>query len=407
MERHGRARPRIYHAAVNQDRAARREVERWLVARGVPQVLTGYGDEQRLDARATPLIAGWLALGTVLWWATRPDWPLAWNVVAAGLSLIFMAVAYAAVSLVRGRRPLERPRRWDLLDIATFGVLPAVPAAVVHGPLQAAITIGNALLGIGFIYLLTRFGVPEIAGWATRRIGSELDHVVRLISRTLPLLLILVVFLLFAAELWEAAHSLNGSEIALVVGLLLIVGSLLILTTLQSELTRIEARVDWPTLAEDVRDTPAVALVDRVPPNAPPPPRFTWLERANLSLLILLSQLFQSIFVGLVVAAFLVMFGLIAIPAAVQESWIGESVSVVARFELLGEDRTLSLEMLAVVTLLGGIIGLYFTGLALTDAAYRSEYFSRVIAEVQQIAAVRAFYLADSAEATEASPQGR
>src|SRR3712207_8668027 len=53
-------------------------------------------------------------------------------------------------------------------------------------------------------------------------------------------------------------------------------------------------------------------------------------------------------------------------------------VRVVARFEFLGEMRTMSAELLAVAALLGGIIALYFTGLALTDAAYRSEYFSHI-----------------------------
>ena len=48
----------------------------------------------------------------------------------------------------------------------------------------------------------------------------------------------------------------------------------------------------------------------------------------------------------------------------------------------------------SVAALLGAIVGFYFTGLALTDPAYRAQYFARVIAEVQQIASVRAVYLA-------------
>jgi sterol desaturase/sphingolipid hydroxylase (fatty acid hydroxylase superfamily) len=374
---------------------ARREVERWFVSRGVPQLIQGYGDEQRLDARATPLIAGWIALGTVLWWANRDGASPARNAITIALSLVFMASVYVVVSRLRGRRLLERPRTWDLADIATFGVLPGIPAAVVHGPAAGAFAVGNALLGIGAIYLVIVFGIPEIAMWAVHRVGSQLEQIVRLIARTLPLLLILVVFLLFSAEIWEAAHALDGREILIVLALLTLIAVLLILTTFQSEIQRIEARSDWSVFAAEARSTPAEALFQRLPREAPePPPPFRGRERANLTLLVVVSQLVQSIFVGLVVAGFLVIFGLIAIPAVVQESWIGDSVRVLGRFEFLGEPRTASGELVAVASLLGAITGLYFTGLALTDAAYRSEYFAHVVAEVEQIASVRAVYLA-------------
>lgn len=385
--------------------AIRRDVERWFVARGVPQLVPGYRDEQQLDQRATPLIGAWLALGTVLWWATRPDWPTERNALVAVMALAYMAAVYLGISRLRGRRPLERPRTWDLADIATFGILPALPAAVVHGPEHGLFAIGNALLGVGAIYLLIGFGVPEIATWATRRIAGQLEHIVWLISRTLPLLLILVVFLLFAAEIWEAAHALTAGEVGLVIALLVVVAVLLILTTFQSELARIEERADWSEIVGEVAGTPAAALVARVPAETAVPPRLEWRERANLTLLVAVSQLVQSTFVGIVVTAFLVLFGLIAIPAEVQESWIGDGVRVVARFSFLGEMRTLSSELVAVATLLGGIIGLYFTGLALTDAAYRSEYFSRVIAEVQQIASVRAVYLVGGTPASAPLPE--
>ena len=82
----------------------------------------------------------------------------------------------------------------------------------------------------------------------------------------------------------------------------------------------------------------------------------------------LVNQLLQSVFVALLVMAFLVAFGLLALPASVQEGWIGEAVNVVTVFELLGEPRTVSAELLTVSALLSAIVGLYFTGLALTDA---------------------------------------
>jgi hypothetical protein len=40
------------------------------------------------------------------------------------------------------------------------------------------------------------------------------------------------------------------------------------------------------------------------------------------------------------------------------------------------------------------VCGLYFTGLALTDATYRDEFDRRVVADIERILAVRSVYLA-------------
>jgi hypothetical protein len=53
-----------------------------------------------------------------------------------------------------------------------------------------------------------------------------------------------------------------------------------------------------------------------------------------------------------------------------------------------------SVELLVTAGLLGGMCALYFTGLALTDAAYRADFHARVVGDVEQIMAVHAAYLA-------------
>lgn len=89
--------------------------------------------------------------------------------------------------------------------------------------LVAGVTL-NLLLGIGVIYVVTGFGLLEIVGWALRHLRAQLGQISTLVARTLPVLLILVVFLLFAFELWQAAHTLGG-DLAAVIGLLLLVAA--------------------------------------------------------------------------------------------------------------------------------------------------------------------------------------
>ena len=60
---------------------------------------------------------------------------------------------------------------------------------------------------------------------------------------------------------------------------------------------------------------------------------------------------------------------------------------------MAGEPRTISAELLVVSAVLGGIVGLYFSGLAISDPTYRSEQFDRDVDGVRELLAARAVYL--------------
>jgi hypothetical protein len=381
--------------AAPEGAAFRREIERWFVRRGVPQFIEGYGTEQSMDRRATPLILGWLVAWAALFWFSRPEAPFPWNALAVAGTMVFFTFADAFTDALRGRSLRRVPAKYDLVDIGQFAVLPVIPTLLVQqDPLALLFSALNVLLGIGVIYLVIGFGLIDIAVWALDRLRDQLVHIATLVSRTLPLLLILVVFLMFAAELWEAAHSLHAGELAAVVALLLSVGSVLILSTFRAEVERLEGAHDWPEVRVDAASTPAARLADRPVPDGYRVPRLAWLERRNVEFVVLVNQLLQSTFVSLIVFAFLVVFGLIVVPAAVQAAWIGGPVTVLAELHVLGEPRALSAELVTVSALLSGIVGLYFTGLALTDATYRAEHFTAVVGELRMLLAARALYRA-------------
>lgn len=372
----------------------RREIERFFVRRGVPQLIDGYATEARMDANAAPLIAIWMIAGAVLFWGTRPDWHPAMNAAGIVVTLAFIAIGYLVIGWLRGRRPGRLPPKFDLIDVAAFGLLPGAAAGAIDWSAREIVVAGlNALLGIGLIYVIIGFGVLEIGSWALGRLGAQLVAMVGLVARTLPLLLILVVFLLFASEIWQVAADLSFVEVAALVGLLGVIAGLLVVTTSRAELHRLEARRDLNGVWQEALRTPAAPLLRSAPEELPAARALTWLERGNLLVLMLVSQLLQSAFVAIVVIGFLVVFGLLALPASIQEAWMGQPVRPLAELNLLGEVRTLSAELVTVSALLGGIVGLYFTGLAVADSAYRSEHFGRVVAEVSELLSARVFYL--------------
>ena len=88
-------------------------------------------------------------------------------------------------------------------------------------------------------------------------------------------------------------------------------------------------------------------------------------------------------------------FGILTVPAALQERWIGAPPDAIIRLgTVLGDARVLTVELLTVSVLLGAVVALYFTGLVVTDAAYRTSHFERLLHEVRVLAAAHALYQA-------------
>lgn len=372
----------------------RQQIERWFARRGVPQLIEGYSSESAMDRRAAPLISLWLIFGTVKDWGTRADWPAQWNAAGIAGTIAWMGVAWLVISRLRHRPMLIRPSTFDLPDILSIALLPAIPAALIDADAWEAVrAFLGALTGVGAIYVIIGFGMIEIGSWAIERLWIQVTHIVELLARTLPVLLILVVFLLFAAEMWEVAHVMTWAELGLVLLVLLVVALLLVVITFRGQLIAMETREDDEGVLADAAGTPAARLIETCDGDVVPTPPLTWLERSNVALLVAIPQLLQAIAVGVVVMAFLVIFALIAIPTTVQEAWIGGPPRVVVVMTLLDEARVISEEMIVVCAVLGGIVGLYFSGLGITDATYRSEGFDREVAGVREILAARALYL--------------
>ena len=53
----------------------------------------------------------------------------------------------------------------------------------------------------------------------------------------------------------------------------------------------------------------------------------------------------------------------------------------------------MSAELLTVGAILAGIVGLYFSGLAISDESYRREQYDQEVGGIRQVLAVRTLYL--------------
>jgi len=251
-----------------------------------------------------------------------------------------------------------------------------------------------ALLG-GYAGGLLRMGT--MMGWAVRRTFGSLGLMVPLLTRALPLLLLAVTFLFVNAEVWQVAALMPRPRLWLVVAGFSVVAVLFLLVRLPEEVRAVEREAAGHRVVELCAGTPAASLAtERTAPAELP--RFA---RANLVLVLLFNQAVQVLLLAVLLLAFFVGFGLLAIPDATVSAWTGEPVTSLPS---LGSSVPVSNELFQVSVFLAAFSGLYFTVYAVTDATYREQFFSSVSDELERAVAVHAAYAAAREPAAAPAP---
>lgn len=367
------------------------EIEAWFVARGVPHLIDGYSATRDVLTRSVPVLS-LIFLAEVLG-AIELEWPWWANLLALLGGLGALLGIWAGANRVRGRRPLARPDDVGAPELAVFVIAPALLPLIFGGHVgAAALTAGANLAAIGLIYLLISYGAVPLTRWAAIHLVRELGSVLSLSARALPLLLVFGVVLVVNTEVWQMSAALDTASLIAVVGLFVVVGGGLLAVRIPREVRGLE-RWDGPDdLARRLTGTPAERLGD--PAHCPPPPPLLRRHWANLGLVLLFAQGLQVLLVAVSVGAFFAGFGMLAITPETAEAWTGASLDRWATLELGERDLVFSGELLKVAVFIGGLAGLSFAISGLTDENYRREFFDDVLADLRQVLAVRAAYLA-------------
>ena len=247
------------------------------------------------------------------------------------------------------------------------------------------------------VYAVTKLRARPIVMWAVSRTLGSLRLLVPLVTRALPLLLLFVTFLFINAEVWELSARLDGGVLWMVVMLFGLFAAGFLFVRLPEELDASDRSLDEIRLVEACRGTPletrARTMVaedgrDRIIAER----SVGGYEKANLILVLAIAQAVQVLLLALSVFAFFMLFGGLVMEEKVQQNWTGvESVKDLHQVPGL---TNLSLELFQVSVFLAAFSGLYFTVYAVTDEAYRDQFFTAVKHELDRAVAVRAVYLA-------------
>jgi hypothetical protein len=282
---------------------------------------------------------------------------------------------------------------WALVIAVPSIVVAAVTAALGWPPADVA-TLAVTVLVVGALARGVRvFRVGRIGRWALVHAWENKSLIGPLATRALPFLLLFITFLFINTEVWQVSSALPRPLLWASVGIFALLAIAFLAPSFASEIARVGVEVDGERLADTCQGTPVASaareilaephLATEVAGIRLPP-----LQRRNLMLMLFVAQAIQMLSLVLIVFAFFVVFGSIAIRPSVIEAWVGSPPHFTGPLHLISD------ELFSVAVFLSGFSGLYFTVQAVIDENYRREFFTRIEDDLQRAIGVRKVYVA-------------
>ncbi|MEA2843008.1 MAG: hypothetical protein QOJ69_679 [Actinomycetota bacterium] len=217
-----------------------RNVERWFLARGIPHFIEDYSATRDVFTRTLPVLTLVVLLELVgalnfawVWWV---------NVGVAAAGLCALVAVWAGTNALRHQPLLSRPHRVGPTELGLFVLAPAaLPLAAGGQWLTAVNTAAGNLVLLGVIYVSTSYGLVPMTRWAAGRFLHQIEDVLGLLVRALPLLLLFVTFLFLTTEVWQVAAEMDGPFFWAVVGFFGALGTIFLVTRLPREVRRLTA----------------------------------------------------------------------------------------------------------------------------------------------------------------------
>jgi hypothetical protein len=368
------------------------ETERWFLKRGLPHFIADYSPTRDVLTRAVPLLT--LIFLFEVANAPKREFPIWLDIVAVAVGFGILLGAWMLANRIRGRPLLARPVDVGVFEIAVFVLAPPAIPLVFGGQWRSALAtaLGNVLL-LAVIFLGTSYGVVPLTRWAGSRTIRELEQVMSLLVRALPLLILFITFIFLQNEAWQITADLHGPYYGIVLGVFVAIGVGFSVIRLPRQIGELSNFESWDVVVGRVDGTPAQALVREAPERHAAAPPLTRRQWGNVALVFLFSQFLQVLLVCAMVFVFLLAFGVLVVTEPVARGFIDSQPHVLASLDLWGRNLVITDELLRVTGFLTVFSGLYFAVTAQTDETYRREFIGEILEEMRRSLAVRAVYL--------------
>lgn len=365
------------------------EIERWFIRRGLPHFIHHYNAAEDVFTRALPALSVVFVLELVF--AADTEWTKGQNAAALVAGLAVMVAGYAAVNRLRGRAAFQRPEDVGVVELGTFVLLPALLPLVIGGRIPGALlTVALNIAVLAVVAGVVSFGVLPMIRWAAAKTLDEIGGLLRLMARSLPLVLVFSMFIFLNAELWQVADDFTSSYFWAAIGVLSAVGSLFVLLRLPREVDTLRRFSSWPEVGAALSDSPLepedIGQLD----DEPDPPALTRPDWFNVGLVWVFSQGVQIVLVGLLIGLFYLVFGIFTVRTATIMQWTESSATPLWT---INERLVVTAELVRVSGFIAAFSSLQFAVSAVTDDTYREEFLGDLVHDVREAFAVRALYL--------------
>ncbi len=374
----------------------RSDVERWLLRQGLPHFIEGYSATGDILTRAIPFLTLIMVGELALSFGDQARGVAQLGAFLGGLAVLVGAVV--ALNRLRGRRPFQLPDRVGFLELAVFVLVP--PIVVLesgHGADRAALLVLGQIVILLVVYLATSYGVVPMTRWALRSLERQVTELGVLAGKALPLMMVFSTFLFLNAEMWQVMHDMPWRYYAVVMALIVAVGSASIRLSLRREVDTVERFDRWSDVYEACRRSPVAGLRPQDPDGAAVIVPLGLRARVNVELLAFVSRGIVVVLVSSCVFAFYVVFGLFTVRSSTIEAWVGATGlkgNIVWDTHWSPDHRILlTTQLLKVAGFIAAFAGLQFTVSLLSDPASRAEFRADMAAEIREALAVRAVYL--------------
>ncbi len=366
------------------------DVEKWFYRRGLPFFVEDYRSSTGVWTRASPFLAVTFVVMVV---SAALSFETTGGAVAALIVSAALAISLAVVNSRAGRRWWALPRRVSWPVLVGFVVVPVIIAVAALGNLDGIADYGvPALLILGFVWVVTRFAILPLTGWAIRYTFRGFSDLYRLTTRALPLMLLFVIFLFLNADVWQVMGTLSTTRLWLVVILFVVLGVVFIIGRVSEEVDLIESATTRSEVITACAGTPLAAVVESLD-GLDSSVQLTRQQRLNIGLVMIVAQVVQVSLFAVVVWLFLLAFGALTVSADVQASWLDGIVDVDTVWAW-SPGYGVTAQLMRVSVFLAAFSGFYVTIYTSIDAVYREQFYDRIRADLERSLSVRRAYVA-------------
>lgn len=391
-----------------------KEVERWFLREGMPFVVRDMRKHPVL-ARSLPalmcflgVVTGHSAVSAIwLWIPPYRDLPRTeakvriyeddlYLLTQAGVATV-TAIGFALFFLwLRTERRYLRSRTAGIAGaVISLGLPPLLEGLVFwsFGDLRGMLINGTAVILV--IYVFTRAGIGSLVHWACWHLVPHLGNLGRLVTRAVPLLLLLVTFLFINTENWQMSGNLDRPRLWGIAWFFIAMIALFLLVRLPEELRKLRVEITPESVRAACAGTELGRLAEQLPDADLKFDRHPMKlgERLNVLLIAFVSQGLQIALLGVLVFLFFVCFGAIAIKTSVAEAWVGHPLTEATFFTIPIPIEGVSNELIQVSIVMASFSALYFAVYAVNDASYREQFFEEILEELQKVLLARECYL--------------